>query len=127
MCEADARQSGATCVIHTASPLHGAPDALFTRVNVAGTRAVLAAAAAAGVRKLVYTSSASVIFDGRPLANADERHPLPARAMDVYNASKAQAERLVVAANTPGGLQTVALRPAGIYGCAARPRPRALC
>jgi sterol-4alpha-carboxylate 3-dehydrogenase (decarboxylating) len=112
-------QSGATCIIHTASPPHGVKDdALYWRVNVDGTRAVIDAAVASGVRKLVYTSSAGVVFDGQDLSNIDERLPPPERAMDPYNESKAKAESMVLEANGKGGLLTVALRPAGIFGFA---------
>jgi sterol-4alpha-carboxylate 3-dehydrogenase (decarboxylating) len=100
--------------------MHGVKDdALYWRVNVDGTRAIIAAAVAAGVRKLVFTSSAGVVFTGGALTNIDERMPLPERAMDAYNESKAHAEQLVLAANGQGGLLTVALRPAGIFGYTA--------
>jgi sterol-4alpha-carboxylate 3-dehydrogenase (decarboxylating) len=117
-----ATQSGATCIIHTASPLHGVKDdALYWRVNVDGTKAVIDAAVANGIRKLVYTSSAGVIFTGAALVNVDERLPPPERAMDAYNESKATAEQIVLAANGKNGLLTVALRPAGIFGCVPSP------
>ncbi|KAI0763611.1 C-3 sterol dehydrogenase [Trametes elegans] len=111
------RKSGATCIIHTASPLHGLGDpALYWKVNVDGTQAVINAAVANGVPKLVYTSSAGVVFDGHDLIDVDERVPQPALAMDPYNESKAKAEQIVLEANGKGGLYTVALRPAGIFG-----------
>ncbi|CAL1713068.1 unnamed protein product [Somion occarium] len=111
------RKSGATCIIHTASPAHGLEDpALYWKVNVDGTRAVISAAQAVGVRKLVYTSSAGVVFNGQDLINVDERVPYPAKAMDAYNESKAKAEAMVLEANGVKGLLTVALRPAGIFG-----------
>ena len=111
-------QSGATCIIHTASPSHDAKDkSIYFRVNVDGTKAVISAAVSKGVRKLVYTSSASVVFDTSNLINVDERLPIPDKAVDAYNDSKAQAEKLVLAANGQGGLLTVAIRPAGIFGC----------
>ncbi|KAI0074033.1 C-3 sterol dehydrogenase [Panus rudis PR-1116 ss-1] len=111
------RKSGATCIIHTASPPHGLEDpALYWKVNVDGTTAVISAARAVGVRKLVYTSSAGVVFNGRDHINVDERVPYPEKAMDAYNESKAKAESLVLEANDPNGLLTVALRPAGIFG-----------
>jgi sterol-4alpha-carboxylate 3-dehydrogenase (decarboxylating) len=97
--------------------MHGMKDdALYWRVNVDGTKAVIDAAVANGVRKLVFTSSAGVIFTGADLTNIDERLPAPERAMDAYNESKANGEALVLAANGKGGLLTVALRPAGIFG-----------
>ena len=110
-------QSGATCIIHTASPLHGMDDpALYWKVNVDGTQAVINASVANGVPKLVYTSSAGVVFNGANLIDVDERIPQPEKAMDPYNESKAKAEEIVLAANGKGGLYTVALRPAGIFG-----------
>jgi sterol-4alpha-carboxylate 3-dehydrogenase (decarboxylating) len=115
--KANGSQSGATCIIHTASPMHGVKDdALYWRVNVDGTKAVIDAAIACGVPKLVFTSSAGVVFSGADLINIDERAPAPERALDAYNESKATAEAMVLAANGKNGLLTVALRPAGIFG-----------
>lgn len=111
------KKSGANCIIHTASPPHGLDDpALYWKVNVDGTKAVIAAAVANGVNKLVYTSSAGVVFNGESLIDVDERLPFPEKAMDAYNESKAKAEEMVLAANGKGGLLTVALRPAGLFG-----------
>ncbi|CAL1711118.1 unnamed protein product [Somion occarium] len=110
-------QCGATCIIHTASPPAGLPTpALYWKVNVDGTSAVIRAAQAAGVRKLVYTSSAGVVFNGEDLINVDERRPFPEKPMDAYNETKVKAETLVLQANGQNGLLTVALRPAGIFG-----------
>lgn len=59
---------GADVVFHcaTASPAaeSAANRALMTAVNVGGTRNVIDAVIAAGVPRLVFTSSASVVFDG---------------------------------------------------------------
>ncbi|KAF9219168.1 hypothetical protein BS17DRAFT_761434 [Gyrodon lividus] len=111
------RKSGTTCIIHTASPPHGAKDpSIYHKVNVDGTRAVINAAVAAGILKLVYTSSAGVAFDGNDVINLDERAPYPVKPFDAYNDSKAQGEALILEANGKGGLLTVALRPAGIFG-----------
>lgn len=76
------------------------------------------AAVAVGVRKLVFTSSAGVIFNGSDIVNVDERLPYPDVPLDAYNESKAKAEEAVLQANGKGGLLTVALRPAGIFGYA---------
>jgi len=111
------KKSGATCIIHTASPTAGLQDpALYWKVNVDGTKAVIAAAKENKVPKLVYTSSAGVVFNGQDLIHVDERIPLPEKPLDAYNESKAKAEELVLAANGIDGLLTVALRPAGIFG-----------
>ncbi|KAG1822478.1 uncharacterized protein BJ212DRAFT_1328108 [Suillus subaureus] len=111
------RKTGTTCIIHTASPPHGAKDpSIYYKVNVDGCKAVINAAQAAGVTKLVYTSSAGVVFDGGDVVNLDERAPFPEKPFDAYNDSKAQGEKLILEANGKGGLLTVALRPAGIFG-----------
>ncbi|KAJ7069840.1 C-3 sterol dehydrogenase [Mycena amicta] len=113
------RKTGTTCIIHTASPpaaLKLEDADLYYRVNVGGTNAIIAAALETGVRKLVFTSSAGIVFTGDDLIDVDERTPLPKVPKSAYNDSKAQAEAAVLAANGKNGLLTVALRPAGIFG-----------
>jgi sterol-4alpha-carboxylate 3-dehydrogenase (decarboxylating) len=92
--------------------------AIYFKVNVDGTRAVLAAAALPTnrVNKLVFTSSAGVVFNGEDIIDVDERLAPPEVAMDAYNESKSRAEELILKANGVGGVKTVALRPAGIFG-----------
>ncbi|KAK4128391.1 hypothetical protein N657DRAFT_676188 [Parathielavia appendiculata] len=113
-------------VIHTASPAAQGSDsvshALFKKVNVDGTEAVVKACQKTGVKALVYTSSASVMSDNRSdLINADERWPL-VRGKDqseYYSETKAAAEELVLAANRASAaphLLTCAIRPSGIMG-----------
>lgn len=107
-------------VHHTASPLATSLDkSIYEKVNVDGTANIIRACQRSGVKKLVFTSSAGVVFDGQDNINIDERMPYPEKAMDAYNDTKAQAEQLVLQANTDEGtegLKTVALRPAGIFG-----------
>ncbi len=87
----------------------------YHRANVAGTENVLAACRAHGIARLVYTSSPSVVFDGRDMEGVDESVPYPKHYHAHYPATKAQAERLVLSANGPD-LATVALRPHLIWG-----------
>jgi nucleoside-diphosphate-sugar epimerase len=87
----------------------------FHAANVVGTVNVLTACRAHAVRRLVYTSSPSVVFAGQDLENADESVPYPAHYEADYPRTKAEAERLVLAANGPD-LATVALRPHLIWG-----------
>jgi nucleoside-diphosphate-sugar epimerase len=87
----------------------------FFRTNVLGTRAVVQACRAAGVPKLVYTSSPCVVFDGRDLAGADESAPYGIDLGSAYQRTKTTAELMVLAANG-GGLSVVALRPHLIWG-----------
>ncbi|MDQ5977644.1 MAG: 2-alkyl-3-oxoalkanoate reductase [Verrucomicrobiota bacterium] len=92
----------------------GPPDDFF-RVNVEGTRHVIAACRDAKVPRLVYTSSPSVVYNGGDLAGLDESAPLCTAAPCAYPTSKAAAEKLVLAANDPT-LATVALRPHLVWG-----------
>lgn len=87
----------------------------FFRTNVLGTRAVLEGCRMHGVRRLVYTSTPSVVYNGRDLAGADESLPLTTHCPSPYPQTKAIAEREVLAANNPP-LRTVALRPHLIWG-----------
>lgn len=79
-------------VIHSASPpiptVGKGDEKLFFRVNVEGTRNIIGACKEAGVRALIYTSSASVIYNGGNLVNANEETPYASRHVDPYNASK---------------------------------------
>ena len=87
----------------------------FVRLNVDGTKSLLEAARAAGVRRFVHVSTESVLLDGNPLRGVDESHPRPAKTMGMYGRSKALAEEAVIAANGPG-LETVVVRPRFIWG-----------
>jgi 2-alkyl-3-oxoalkanoate reductase len=87
----------------------------FESINVGGTRNVIDACKKAGVSKLVYTSSPSVVFGTEPICGADESQPYPDRYLAHYPATKAAAERLVLAANG-ADFSTVALRPHLIWG-----------
>ncbi|KFM25507.1 Sterol-4-alpha-carboxylate 3-dehydrogenase, decarboxylating [Auxenochlorella protothecoides] len=118
--DVDAACKGKNVVFHCATAAPTAANAanlkLMDAVNVQGTRSVVEACARHGVSRLVYTSSASVVFDGSPLVKVDESTPYAARHMDYYTGTKAQGEVAVLAANGRGGLRTLALRPSGIFG-----------
>jgi nucleoside-diphosphate-sugar epimerase len=107
---------GCDAVVHAAAKAGvSGPAAAYHRANVDGTRAVIEACRAHGVRRLVFTSSPSVVFDGHDMEGADESVPYPERHHAPYPASKAEAERLVLGANGPL-LATVALRPHLVWG-----------
>ena len=61
---------------------------MMTQVNVWGTQNLITACRAAGVQRLVYTSSASVVFEGKPLVDITEDHPYAAKPMDFYTGTK---------------------------------------
>lgn len=91
------------------------PVAEYHRVNVVGTRNVLAACRSQGVAMLVFTSTPSVVYHGGDLEGADESTPYPPHYETAYAQTKAEAERMVLSANSPT-LATVALRPHLIWG-----------
>jgi len=108
--------AGVETVFHVAAKVGvwGRYDDFFC-TNVLGTRAVLEGCRTHGVRRLVYTSTPSVVYNGRDLVNADESLPLTNECPSAYPLTKAIAEREVLAANSPS-LLTIALRPHLIWG-----------
>uniref|UniRef100_A0A803MS50 Reticulon-like protein n=1 Tax=Chenopodium quinoa TaxID=63459 RepID=A0A803MS50_CHEQI len=114
---------GADVVFHMAAPDSSINNYnLHYSVNVEGTRNVIEACVEMQVKRLIYTSSASVVFDGvRGVINADESLSYPVKVMfDSYwglsGATKAEGEALVLKANGEKGLLTCSLRPSGIFG-----------
>ncbi len=83
--------------------------------NVLGTRHIIEAARRQGVRRLVYTSSPSVVHGHGSIEGEGESLPYPSSYLANYPATKAEAERMVLAANGPA-LSTVVLRPHLIWG-----------
>jgi len=87
----------------------------FYTTNVLGTRALIEGCREHGVSRLIYTSTPSVVYNGRDIAGGDESLPLTTRCPSPYPLTKAIAEREVLAANSLK-LRTVALRPHLIWG-----------
>ncbi|WP_437203886.1 NAD-dependent epimerase/dehydratase family protein [Planctomicrobium sp. SH664] len=109
--------SGMDSVFHVAAlPGIWGKWEMFHGINTRGTGHVLQACLKHNVRKLIYTSSPSVVYDGQTHLDADETLPYPARYLCHYPHSKAIAEREVLAANGQQGLLTMALRPHLIWG-----------
>ena len=102
---------GVDVVFHVAA-LAGVwgPVAHFERVNVSGTRNVIDGCRAAGVDRLVFTSTPSVVYGDAGIEGGDESLPYPSNFLAAYPRTKAQAEQLVLAAHGED-LRTTALRP----------------
>ncbi len=105
----------AHAVLHVAAVYRtaGHPDAYYREVNVTGTERLLEAAARAGVRRFVHTSTVGVHGHvERP--PADETAPFAPG--DVYQATKAEAEVLALRFHRERGLPVAVVRPGAIYG-----------
>jgi 2-alkyl-3-oxoalkanoate reductase len=108
--------AGCDVVFHVAAKAgHWGPYAEYHAANVLGTQAVIDACLAHGIARLVHTSTPSVVHAGGDLEGIDESAPVATRFHAHYPATKAEAERRVLAANG-ANLSTVALRPHLIWG-----------
>ncbi len=88
--------------------------ASFYETNVTGTKNIIKACVELGIHHLVYTSSASVIYQGSS-EGKNEALPYPKKFDALYPLTKAIAEQAILAANGPD-LITCALRPHLIWG-----------
>lgn len=106
---------GIDVVYHIAATYReaGQPDSAYREINVQGTRHLLEAAKAAGVRRLVHCSTGGVHGHiAAPPATEDA----PFNPGDVYQDTKLEAEHLAREFGTSSGLDVVVARPIGIYG-----------
>jgi len=87
----------------------------FYSINVQGTENIIGACKSNRVRKLVFTSSPSVVFGQSSLEGVDESIPYPEKYLCEYSRTKALAEKLILNAND-SNLSTVAIRPHLIWG-----------
>ncbi len=110
--------SGADAVFHVASRVqtqeHGA-DEVFA-INVGGTESLLEACRKEGVRRFVYTSSASVVYAGADIEGGDETLPYPLHFHAPYAETKAIAEKKVLAAHGREGILSCSIRPHIVFG-----------
>jgi len=91
----------------------GLDEGEYRAVNVGAVRALVEAAAAAGVRRVVHCSTVGVHGDvERPPANEDA----PLRPGDIYQVTKLEGEEAARTAGQAAGIEVVIVRPSGIYG-----------
>ena len=109
--------AGANAIIHSASVVHTAQHgrSFLRAVNVGGTQNVIDACRAHDIRRLVYVSSASVVYEGKDLEAGDESLPYARSSQAPYADTKIEAEQLVLAANGED-LATLAIRPHVVFG-----------
>lgn len=109
--------AGHDLVFHSASLVHtkrNRSDDVWA-VNLGGTEHLLAACREHGVSRLVYVSSASVVYEGGDIEGGDESLPYARISQAAYADSKIAAEKLVLAADGPS-LSTCAIRPHVVFG-----------
>ncbi|GAA2006601.1 NAD-dependent epimerase/dehydratase family protein [Brevibacterium samyangense] len=108
---------GAEAVVHMAAKVSMAGDpADFARVNIDGTRTVLAAARAAGtVSRFVHVSSPSVAHAGSSLVGEGAGPASPEHARGDYARTKAAGEILALEADSPA-FPVLVLRPHLMWG-----------
>ena len=110
---------GCRYLVHVAADYRlWVPDAApMMQANVAGSAALLRAAHAAGVERIVYCSSVAALgltADGTP---ADEATPVdPAKIPGVYKQSKYRAEQAVQALARDEGVPVVIVNPSAPVG-----------
>ncbi|MEO0373572.1 MAG: NAD-dependent epimerase/dehydratase family protein [Cyanobacteria bacterium P01_A01_bin.17] len=113
----ESAMQGVNTVFHTAAYVElGLVDAaLMERVNVGGTKAVLTAAQAAGVSKMVYCSTIGVYGDtqGKLIDETFVRQQTDFSS--AYDRTKYLAQQAVDAA-AQSGFHVVSVMPSGIFG-----------
>jgi dihydroflavonol-4-reductase len=90
------------------------PSPMF-EVNVRGSRNVVLAAARAGVRRVVYTSSAATLGEASGTIGS-EGSPHRGWFLSDYERSKFEAEQAVFATARETGLDVVSVNPASVQG-----------
>ncbi len=108
--------AGIEVVYHLAGAFQGVKsDAEYRQVNVEGTRHVVEAALHHRVQRLVHCSTCGV---HGPTVNEPitEDSPLRYAPWNLYEATKAEGEQLVLRAAAECGLSAAVVRPAVIYG-----------
>jgi UDP-N-acetyl-alpha-D-quinovosamine dehydrogenase len=112
---------GADVVIHLAARAHvmrenaADPLAAFRRINVDGTERLARAAAAAGVRRMVFVSSIKVNGEATAPGAKFTEEDVPA-PRDAYAISKLEAEDALHRVARETALEVVILRPPLVYG-----------
>jgi nucleoside-diphosphate-sugar epimerase len=114
--------AGVDAIVHCAARAEDwGTRAQFWAANVEGTRQLVEVARTAGVPRFVHIGTEAALFDGHDLVDVDETHPYPVRHRFLYPETKAEAERIVLAASDRE-FTAISLRPRFVWG----PRDRSV-
>ncbi|MFM1848169.1 MAG: hypothetical protein RL417_1643 [Pseudomonadota bacterium] len=91
----------------------GLPESAYFSVNAEGTRQLLEASIAAGVKRFVHTSTGGVLGD---IKNPPGSHETPYAPGDLYQRSKTEGEKIALEYFRSGKIPGVVIRPAMVYG-----------
>lgn len=109
---------GASVVFYT-DHVDSFPDYFHScyAITVQGTKNVIDACRECKVKRLIYNSSADVVFHGScDIRNGNESMPQSDQFKDLVTDLKAQSESLILFANDNDGLLTCVLRPCNVFG-----------
>jgi nucleoside-diphosphate-sugar epimerase len=116
---------GADIIVHLAQQAHRRADRRVLAAEPGAARALAAAAARQGVRRLLYLSSIKAMAEattpGRTLRAGD-----PPQPADAYGRAKLATERALAHAAAEAGIELVVIRPPLVYGPGVRGNFRAL-
>ena len=108
--------AGMDAVIHLAAKVSFAGEwSEFVSTNIVGTRQLITAAQREGVRDFVFVSSPSVAHLGASIVGAGAGAADPELARGHYAKSKAAAEEIALAEDSPG-FRVTAIRPHIVWG-----------
>ena len=112
-----AAMAGCETVYHVAGMNSHCPadPEMMLKVNVGGAAAAVRAAAKAGVRRMVYTSSAAALGElPGTVGTEDSAHR--GSYLSVYDRSKHKGEQAVFATAAETGVEVVAVNPSSVQG-----------
>lgn len=113
--EVEMAVEGTDVIYHIAALYRAAnvPDSTYRLINVEGTRHILDAALKYNIKRVVHCSTCGVLGDIKnPPATEDD----PVKPEDIYQETKAEAEKLALSYYQDYGVPVTIVRPVGIYG-----------
>lgn len=89
---------------------------IFYETNVVGTKNIINACLQNNIKRLIYASSASVVYNGGNQISANESIYYPTKYINYYSETKAIAEKHIIEANNFKNLITLSLRHHLLWG-----------